>query len=579
MKNLRYFPFERNKYFYGKLLSVDDFETEQKYMNDKRRLINRFIHGTGVICGMNTILIDDKTISIEIGIALDFAGREIVIDNPITKKLSMIEGFNTIEDEESNYVYLCIEYFEKEKEPVHNIVNSNAINNVEYNKYQEGYHLYLTTLEPENENISAISYYEDIKSVYWGNGIRIKQCVPKYVQSGTEFDIKIIIENLGQNLPISFKYDLDLTCIQNNKKNGITISFDENKVVKSSKYELIYKLQAINANNVEAIINMKSDSFKLKIGEKEVYAQATYVSYTKLIKEDIRQEIKNVYYKTAMEDIIKNTYQQSIYLSKIDIIQAGSSYIIDSIENFPFKQYLFNNDLAYVMNYIDLKNNLKYNNYNSIITSDTKSNLNNIVNNDMINSGSIILDLGIGGTVGQKFFSNEIVHGLGIGEVYIILGISNNLTENKKTIFGEQDIFNDKDIKIKASLAAKVDINKGTFIIGLKCLEDTIERQVRIDWIALKDKKDIINQNKELTMNIKPDMLNLNIRDTYYFEALIGENIEPRVEWSVKEKLGGTIDENGMYTAPNKVGVYEIIAKSKDYPQLQASTFVVVRDN
>lgn len=42
MKNMKYFPFERNKYFYGKLLTVDDFETEQRYMNDKRRVLNRF---------------------------------------------------------------------------------------------------------------------------------------------------------------------------------------------------------------------------------------------------------------------------------------------------------------------------------------------------------------------------------------------------------------------------------------------------------------------------------------------------------------------------------------------------------
>lgn len=45
MKNLKYFPFERNRYFYGKLLSVDDFDAEQRYMNDKRRMLNRFLHG------------------------------------------------------------------------------------------------------------------------------------------------------------------------------------------------------------------------------------------------------------------------------------------------------------------------------------------------------------------------------------------------------------------------------------------------------------------------------------------------------------------------------------------------------
>lgn len=52
MKNLKSFPFERNRYFYGKLLSVEDFETEQKYFNDKRRTVNRFLFGSGVVCGL-----------------------------------------------------------------------------------------------------------------------------------------------------------------------------------------------------------------------------------------------------------------------------------------------------------------------------------------------------------------------------------------------------------------------------------------------------------------------------------------------------------------------------------------------
>ena len=87
LKNLKYFNFERNKYFYGKLLNVEDFETEQRYMNDKRRLINRLIHGMGVVCGMNVIRVDEATISIEMGLALDFAGREIVIEKPDRKSV------------------------------------------------------------------------------------------------------------------------------------------------------------------------------------------------------------------------------------------------------------------------------------------------------------------------------------------------------------------------------------------------------------------------------------------------------------------------------------------------------------
>ena len=39
MEHKKYYPFVRNNYFYGKLLSVRDFQEEQKYFNDKRNNI------------------------------------------------------------------------------------------------------------------------------------------------------------------------------------------------------------------------------------------------------------------------------------------------------------------------------------------------------------------------------------------------------------------------------------------------------------------------------------------------------------------------------------------------------------
>lgn len=37
MNNSNFFPLERNRYFYGKMLTARDFETEQRYFNNKRR--------------------------------------------------------------------------------------------------------------------------------------------------------------------------------------------------------------------------------------------------------------------------------------------------------------------------------------------------------------------------------------------------------------------------------------------------------------------------------------------------------------------------------------------------------------
>ena len=89
MTNLSLFPIERNRYFYGKLLTVRDFELEQKYLNDKRRLLNLAIAGPGVVCGLTVSKSDDMTLMLESGLALDCMGREIVVDAPVIKKLQM----------------------------------------------------------------------------------------------------------------------------------------------------------------------------------------------------------------------------------------------------------------------------------------------------------------------------------------------------------------------------------------------------------------------------------------------------------------------------------------------------------
>lgn len=152
MKNSKYFPFERNKYFYGKLLSVDDFNLEQRYVNNKRRMSNRFLYGVGVVAGLYVVRVDEKTISLESGFALDSLGREIVVETPVIKKLSLLEGFEScVEENEKGYVYLCLDYLEKETGAVHNVAGNSMLPGGEeaYNKIQETYRLYLTDIEPE----------------------------------------------------------------------------------------------------------------------------------------------------------------------------------------------------------------------------------------------------------------------------------------------------------------------------------------------------------------------------------------------------------------------------------------------
>lgn len=74
----------RNNYFEGKRLTADAFRVEQDYLIDRRRLLNRAIHGWGVVYGFKMAMAppDEKGVGgrfqLGAGLALDACGRELV---------------------------------------------------------------------------------------------------------------------------------------------------------------------------------------------------------------------------------------------------------------------------------------------------------------------------------------------------------------------------------------------------------------------------------------------------------------------------------------------------------------------
>ncbi len=86
--------FQRTNYYTGKVLSVDDFISDQQYFNQKRRLQNRHLYGYGVVCGLLVVPEDQRGMRIKItpGIALDAQGREILLAGPAYMDLREDQG-------------------------------------------------------------------------------------------------------------------------------------------------------------------------------------------------------------------------------------------------------------------------------------------------------------------------------------------------------------------------------------------------------------------------------------------------------------------------------------------------------
>jgi hypothetical protein len=103
---------KRNNFFFGRLLTAEDFQAEQKYFLEKHRLHNRLLVGFGVVTGLevstDNSAKDKNVIRVKPGMAIDCLGREIILSEHLEIRVPA----------NADLKYFCIRYAEKETDPI-----------------------------------------------------------------------------------------------------------------------------------------------------------------------------------------------------------------------------------------------------------------------------------------------------------------------------------------------------------------------------------------------------------------------------------------------------------------------------
>jgi hypothetical protein len=73
---------QRLHFFDGQRLQATDLRVEQRYHMSQRRLLNRGLFGPGAVVGLEVTKVDDHTVEVSPGLALDPEGREVVLGEP-----------------------------------------------------------------------------------------------------------------------------------------------------------------------------------------------------------------------------------------------------------------------------------------------------------------------------------------------------------------------------------------------------------------------------------------------------------------------------------------------------------------
>jgi len=81
---------------------------------------------------------------------------------------------------------------------------------------------------------------------------------------------------------------------------------------------------------------------------------------------------------------------------------------------------------------------------------------------------------------------------------------------------------------------------------------------------------------QEASVTINPPEATVHVRQTQTFEAIVKGTHSTGIRWAVEERNGGRITEDGIYTAPQYVGLYHVVATSEENPAAKAVAKVTV---
>ena len=78
------------------------------------------------------------------------------------------------------------------------------------------------------------------------------------------------------------------------------------------------------------------------------------------------------------------------------------------------------------------------------------------------------------------------------------------------------------------------------------------------------------------SVTINPPEATVHVGQTQTFEAVVKGTRSTGIRWTIAERDGGRISEDGIYTAPRHLGLYHVVATSEENPTARAFAKVTV---
>lgn len=592
MKNNQLYPFERNRYYSGKMLTSADFQAEQTYFNNKRRFINHMVFGSGIICGCGVFSLDDLSLLVESGVAIDGMGREIVIDTSVVKKLSAIEGFEQLQTNEAS---LCLRYLEQPVHSVYSIDKQDRAEEYEYNRISEGYELFLTDSENVNQEFKMESEFLTRGALYENQDYRVEVVMPATACTGRNVRMQIVVTKLSaENVKFSIQAVLQVPSFTTETgSHEISFSIDNLNLTKDGVFTKNIWLKAQDVAALDTNVVLKSGTGFVNYADHKESLSSGFSLKVVIANETPRNLIARELGKMSLEMKNMSGNEEYVRLADLRLVRTDTAYIIEEIRENAVKSYI-----PTVADAIERNEYLDFFEKKDVVgTTEVSSSGHGGSDFFEVTPDRVMPEIATGvleipisekTKKGNIYYSGEIMHGLGSGNVYVEIGYESMKEDQaigastRTTIYGNPDFFRNSEGDLSnVETAVKVFNDKGSFMVAAKVPADTNYLVLSYRWVAIKfPSTDEYNQFTDIenkSIIAETPTVVLGTRDSYYFNVKF-QNMETcSIVYELTEANSGEITAEGVYTAPAKEGVYEIRISCADMPMISTYAYAIVK--
>ncbi len=572
--------FIRNRYYTGKMLTSKDFLTEQSYMNGKRNFLNHMMYGTGVVCGLSVRRLDELSIMIESGVAIDEQGREILVPVSLVKKISSISG---VEQLTGSRAALCLRYKEDMVHPVYS-VEQEGEEEYEYNHVQEGYELYLEDISEESVEEAFLC-----KSVFLKQeDYQVTFMLPKTVKKGKKVKLVARIEKLSdRNCALNYGAVLQLPSFcQEDGSQELSIEGRDIYLGKGAVKEQVFWLCAEHKEVDQTNIFLVQGTGYASVADCDCKVNETLELPVNISNMELEKIAASELGRENYESRKKKAQQEKIVLAQLSLVGADGAYIITGVKDREAKTYINTPE--------SLSHRLVYDSYFA------EPEMKQVVETAMeaeaqreeecaeeiaMTNGFVEIPLTVGMKKGDICYSDEILHGLGKGNVYVKVGVEcveEDIKTNQNTratIYGNSDLFKEDD-HMKVETAVKVYNDKGSFQIAARLTGAQKSIVLLVHWVAVKFQGDEVELEEEYAdkrIVPKNSAIKLMPGESYCVQVEFEHMTSSRLTYELTESDSGEITQDGVYTAPERAGVYEIRIYCTDMPEISTYVYAVVK--